>query len=70
MSPMVPEYRSTPLVCDNGHAYWDVIEWKIHYVEGLTQPTHQLPEIRTLCQHPDYLSCNATLKVRDGWTPY
>ena len=67
---MVPEYRSTPLVCDNGHEYWDVIEWKIQYVEESPRPTNQSLEIRTYCQHPDYPTCNATLKVRDGWTPY
>jgi hypothetical protein len=63
--PMEPEYHQTPLLCENGHNYWDEVEWKIHYVDQLDQPTNQVPEIRTFCRY-----CNAPLEVADGWTPY
>jgi hypothetical protein len=63
--PMDAEYHLTPLVCENGHSYEDEVEWKIHYVAQVDQPTNQVPEIRTTCRE-----CDAALKVAEGWTPY
>jgi hypothetical protein len=65
MTPMVPEYWSTPLVCKNGHRYREQVEWKIHTVDPQPQPVLQMPEIRTLCRY-----CDASLEVEGGWTPH
>ena len=63
--PMQEAPWNTPLRCENGHSYKDEVLWKIHYVNEVTEPTNQVPEIRTLCRY-----CDAPLKVADGWLPY
>jgi len=62
---MREEKWRTPLRCENGHSYEDDVLWKIHTIEGIDEPTDQLPEIRVTCR-----SCGAPLEVADGWLPY
>jgi hypothetical protein len=63
--PMQPEDHQTPLRCANGHSDWYLVEWKIHTVAGVDQPTNQVPEIRVTCRE-----CGEPLEVVDGWTPH
>ena len=63
--PMEPEYHQTPLRCENGHSDWYEVQWKIHYVDGVDQPTNQVPEVRTVCRE-----CGAPLEVEGGWLPH
>jgi hypothetical protein len=51
--PMQEEPWNTPLRCENGDSYKDEVLWKIHYVNEVTEPTNQVPEIRTLCRYCD-----------------
>ena len=63
--PMKEETWRTPLRCANNHRYEERVTWKIHYVEEVTEPTNQVPEIRELCRH-----CGFPVEVENDWLPY
>ena len=62
---MKEETWLTPLRCANDHRYEDRVLWKIHYIEEVTEPTNQIPEIRATCRF-----CGYPVEVADGWLPY
>ena len=62
---MKEETWLTPLRCANDHRYEHRVLWKIHYIEEVTEPTNQIPELRVTCQH-----CGYPVEVADDWLPY